>query len=89
MNKETHNYSDWFHRVMKPSQYVPNAQIEDEDESYLTCPGCGGAHHDIKHGDTVVCVCGLHMQRFGNGLHIWKEAFTGITTKLKFWEGKP
>ena len=70
--KETLSYSDWFHRIMKPSQYAPATQVEDEDESYLTCPGCGTAHRDIEHGAQTVCRCGLHMQRFGNGLHVWK-----------------
>jgi len=69
--KETLNYAQWFHRVMKPSQYAP-VQVEDEQESYLTCPGCGAGHPDIEHGATTVCACGLHMQRMGNALIIWK-----------------
>jgi hypothetical protein len=70
--KETLNYAEWFHRIMKPSTYAPGTQVEDEAESYLTCPGCGASHRDIEHGSTTTCRCGLHMQRFGNGLHIWK-----------------
>lgn len=83
MNKKTLNYAAWFHYVMKPSQYVPNTMIEDEDESYLTCPGCGSAHRDIEHGDMTICQCGLHIQRFGNALHIWKVAATGKTMRLQ------
>lgn len=83
MITETLIYSDWFHHAMKPSQYAPNTTIEDEDESYLTCPICGTAHRDIPHGDTITCQCGLHMQRFGNALHIWKVAATGRTVRLR------
>ena len=70
--KETLVYSDWFHPIFKQSQYAPT-MVEDEEESYLTCPGCGAAHRDIEHSTTKVCRCGLYMQRYGNSLHIWKE----------------
>jgi hypothetical protein len=70
-NKETLIYSQWFHVVMKPSRYAP-VEVQDHGASYLTCPGCGTAHADIGHGDKRICGCGLHMQRWGNGLDIWK-----------------
>ena len=44
MTRETLVYSEWFHRIMKPSQYALNTQVEDEDQSYLTCPACGREH---------------------------------------------
>jgi len=70
--KETLIYSQWFHRIMKQSQYAPT-MVEDKEQSYLTCPGRGAGHPDIAHVGTTVCACGLHMQRFGNALYIWKE----------------
>lgn len=65
-------YHQWFHRVMKQSIYAPT-QVQDDDKSYLTCPGCGAAHKDIPHDSTIVCDCGLYMHRLGNALRIWKE----------------
>lgn len=70
MNKEKLPYSDWYHVVKKQSQYAP-IQVEDDDQSYLTCPRCGWAHKDIPDAETITCRCGLHMQRWGNALIIW------------------
>lgn len=72
MHVETLMYSRWYHVVYVPSQYAPNEMVEDEEQSYLTCPGCGSAHKYIPHGEEIICQCELHMQRFGNALRIWR-----------------
>ena len=40
-------------------------------ETRLQCPRCGNEHPPLEHGQAIECPCGLHLQRFGNGLHIW------------------
>jgi hypothetical protein len=70
--KETLIYDNWFHYVEKQSQYINGVKVMDEEASYFTCPGCHRHYKDMEHGQEVICSCGLHMQRWGNGLDIWK-----------------
>lgn len=70
--QETLIYSQWFHRVVKRSQYAPGEWINDDEASYLTCPTCGAERRDIPHGKEATCPCGLHMRRLGNTLQVWR-----------------
>ena len=54
------------------SVYAPGALMWVETR--LQCPRCGNEHPPLEHGQAIECACGLHMQRFGNGLHIWEPA---------------
>ena len=56
----------------KPSVYAKGEMVYDPENSSMICPGCKATGSILEHGETAVCDCGLHMQRFGGLLSIWK-----------------
>ena len=65
-NLPYHLYST---RAERPSVYAPGVLLSVE--THVRCPRCDKQHPPLEHGHATQCECGLHMQRFGNSLHIW------------------
>lgn len=72
MVKETLAYHEYEHVPVKESQYVPGLRVRRDDLAMMRCPRCKTTRRGLKHGEQTKCEsCGLNMQLFGNGLHIW------------------
>jgi hypothetical protein len=71
MNKEMFTASEYVIKGTKESTIVPGHV--HEVEWGIGCPRCGAANKgELGHGQEIVCYsCGLHMQRWGNGLEVW------------------
>lgn len=59
------------HYIINRGRY--GGRVGPEDHVYYICPSCKRRHNLIfKHGDTVLCKCGLYSQTYGNSLRVWK-----------------
>jgi len=66
--RETLNYSAYCKYPLRQS--ISGQQVPDRENGVLTCPHCGAQHRSIEHGTSILCKCGLLMQRYGNALQI-------------------
>lgn len=45
----------------------------------LACPSCNTTVY-MKHGDRVLCKCGVYIETYGNGLYWWKADLSNTST---------
>ena len=76
-NSEDHrvemlDYRDFHQLSIVESKYAKGHFAHLNDTGKMKCPACGLSQIGLSHGEKRVCDCGLIMQLWGNGLHIWR-----------------
>lgn len=69
---ESHAYSSFEVWEKQESVYIPGGHTNKEIG--IRCPSCQTVNKTIGHGKRAKCKnCSLQMERWGNGLSIWRE----------------
>lgn len=75
--EEIFTYSSFAVMGGKPSNFAPGHM--HTVEIGLSCPRCSAVDVPLEHGGEGVCrQCKLHLQRYGNALHVWEDIATPV-----------
>lgn len=66
--KEHLTYSQYAEPIIVESKLITGLRVQIGER--FQCPRCGAKRDGLNHGEEWHCLCGLIMQRWGNGLHI-------------------